>query len=257
MTDYVYGSQMYYSMSGNDYPLAARYQGELKFALTEKQVMESYDRRSNRVKQLRAEGGKVAVDDAFLKTSEFTPEAVLVMSERKLARMGGVVVGAGAPLLRGATARLFEQFDLGPNARLVEMPIYEPEPDKNGTVKAGPYRLRERAEEGAWLALIVTGERDTISDEHCDERAFSSEWPTGKSWKPRYVDVDKMTMEPGLGFNLTALSGPSIWHEARVLNQYFYFTSELGAAFAELAKEYPSSKRIWFDGVLRFPVAGA
>lgn len=70
---------------------------------------------------------------------------MLVTSERKLTRMGDFVGMAPVPVMRGQSARLFESFDLGPHARLWELPVYEVDKAAGGTLARGPYKRRERA----------------------------------------------------------------------------------------------------------------
>jgi len=153
MTHVYATSLLYPDISDGDIPIIAKFPHNSGFLVNKKENSTESKRRFSRWRELKKAGGEQAVDQVYLETDEFVPDAVLVTSETKLARMGGVVRGAYFPLLRGSTARLFESFNLGPHVRLVEISIYEPDPDKNGTVQAGPYRLRKRPEEGAWLSF--------------------------------------------------------------------------------------------------------
>lgn len=255
-TQYVWGSSLDHSMMPRDTPIIAKRSWTEGFPVSEAALSKSRKQLFERASKL----SKPAEIDAHL--AVYLPEAVLVTSERKLSRVGGVVPGGSYPLLRGPTARLFERFDLGPGSRLLEVPVYEPDPSRDGTVAKGPYRLRERDDEGAWLALIVMTKRDTVSDEHCDPRALlspASKNRTGKDfWQPEFVDLETVTMQRGLAFKPEALDGPPAWREERISNNHYYFGPELGAAFAELAAGYPNikqdHKRPHFDGVYRYPV---
>ena len=257
---HVYGTALRYELMDYDIPVVARFPVNPGFLTTDKLQLAETLRKQAIWEALQGDGGDAAVDKYYLTTNDCIPEAILVTSERKLARMGGVVQGGYFPLLRGPTARLFESFNLGPQVRLVEIPVYEPDPSQNGTVKSGPYRLRERADEGAWLSLIVTGKRDTISDAHCHPKALLSDSPRNKNgtlWEPKFIEPGGKVFKPGLAFKPDAATGPHIWHELRVSQYLWYLSPELGEKFAELAVEYPTSKRVKFIDVLKYPVVGA
>ena len=255
---HVYAHSFYYpDISDSDIPIILKFPHNAGFLVTEKDYSAESERQVSRWQELEEKGGEQAIDQVYLETDEFVPDAVLVTNETKLARMGDVVGGGYFPLLRGSTARLFESFNLGSHVRLVETPVHEPDPDQNGTVEAGPYRLRKRPEEGAWLSLIVTGKQNSISDAQCDPRALLSDSPrnrNGTLWKPVYLDEGSMKFEPGLAFDLSSLGDVHIWKELRVSRNLYYMSPDLGKKFAELVADYPAGKRVFFDPILRYPV---
>lgn len=138
---------------------------------------------------------------------------------------------AGAPVVSEAMRDVLSEFDLG-STQFFELPLYE----LKATGRAGATEAdRSKKDPRRWFLMHVTEIKDTLRPEHCIEldpghprnpglhRVFGNQNPT--------IALDRET----------ALSGPPIWRDPKILHVYF-FADAIKSAMAAKALRTPAFK---------------